>query len=115
MRIAAMSVLFGAGLLVAVLTAAPGGSQNSEGQIRPRKTGVSADSLIAFTSELGEERQRVTVIDSKRRVMSVYQIDGMGRISLQSVRNIHWDLQIDELNTEDPLPQEIRALLGRQR
>jgi len=44
--------------------------------------------------------------------MSVYHIElATGKIALRSVRNIHWDLQMTEFNSADPLPREIRSLL----
>jgi hypothetical protein len=39
---------------------------------------------------------------------------GKGDITLKSVRNIHWDLQMVEFNTEAPLPREIRSMLDQQ-
>jgi hypothetical protein len=45
-------------------------------------------------------------------VMSVYHLElSSGAITLRSVRNITWDLQLREFNGVAPLPQEIRALL----
>jgi hypothetical protein len=74
----------------------------------------SASGLIALSSDVGESQQ-VTVIDPVSRVMSVYHIDRKtGTISLKSVRNIHADLLMDELNTENPLPREIRAILKQR-
>jgi len=47
--------------------------------------------------------------------MGVYRVDSVsGKITLCSVRNIHWDLQMIYLNNENPLPQEIRALLEQR-
>ena len=34
-----------------------------------------------------------------------------GQIELKSVRNVQWDLLIEEFNGVRPLPREIRALL----
>ena len=47
--------------------------------------------------------------------MSVYHIEQTtGTISLKSVRNIRADLQMDEFNTDSPLPREIRAILTKR-
>jgi predicted methyltransferase len=55
--------------------------------------------------------QVVTVIDSDERVMAVYHVDrSTGEITLKSVRNMTWDLQMLEFNSGEPLPQEIRDM-----
>ncbi|MEQ8790284.1 MAG: hypothetical protein RIC55_28570 [Pirellulaceae bacterium] len=71
--------------------------------------------LIALSHDLGEGRQQVTVIDPKMRVMAVYHVDPTsGEITLKSVRNIHWDLQMEEFNGVNPSPRDIRALLEQR-
>lgn len=69
--------------------------------------------LIALpTSIEGGRIQQVTVIDPRTRVMSVYHVElSSGAVTLKSVRNIHWDLQMIEFNGVKPLPAEIRGLL----
>ncbi len=76
---------------------------------------AAAGDLIAFSSDLGNGTQQVTVIDAKERVMSVYHIaGGKGEIELKSVRNIRWDLLMEEFNGVRPLPREIRMLLEQK-
>jgi hypothetical protein len=71
--------------------------------------------LIALAAPAGEQRQQVTVIDPDTRVVGVYHIDlASGEVSLKSVRNIHWDLQMIEFNGTNPLPREVRAILEQQ-
>ena len=61
---------------------------------------------------MGDTRQQLTVIDPQVHVVSVYHIElATGEISLKSVRNIHWDLQMSEFDGVNPLPREIRSLL----
>lgn len=80
----------------------------------PRAAAAANSDLLVVTATLGDRMQQVTVIDSKARVMSVYQIDAQtGRIALRSVRKIQWDLQMTEYNGESPFPREIEALLER--
>jgi hypothetical protein len=79
------------------------------------ETGPSSVELIALSSDAANGPQQVAVIDPKSRVMSVYHIDhSTGMISLKSVRNIHADLLMDEFNTGNPLPREIRAILKQR-
>lgn len=71
--------------------------------------------LIALPTTAADGRQSLTIIDPRVRVMAVYQIDAAkGEITLKGVRNIHWDLQIDEFNGTNPLPADIRALVEQR-
>jgi hypothetical protein len=55
----------------------------------------------------------VVVVDPGQRVMAVYQVDkSTGEITLRSVRNLTWDLQMMEFNSGEPLPQDIRNMRG---
>ena len=77
--------------------------------------GASVDGaaeLITVSAMIGDRGQQLTVIDPRSRVMSVYHVElASGAITLKSVRNIHWDLQLSEYNGVNPLPNEIRATL----
>jgi hypothetical protein len=76
---------------------------------------VPSGELIALSCEAVEGRQQVTLIDPKARVMSVYHIDrSTGKITLKSVRNVHFDLLMEEYNGTSPSPREIRALLEQK-
>lgn len=112
MRRATWGVMF---LAIAVTTAAVLFQYNSSlAQAPSVRTGPISPSgeLIALSHELGEGRQQVTLIDPQARVMAVYQIDrSSGQITLKSVRNVHWDLQMEEFNGNSPSPRDLRALL----
>jgi hypothetical protein len=72
----------------------------------------SSSDLITSSTPVAENRQLVTVIDPKTRVLAVYLIDGAtGVVSLKSVRAFQWDLQLAEFNGTTPLPREIRSLV----
>lgn len=76
----------------------------------------SASDLITSTAPAADNRQLVTVIDPKTRVLAVYMIDGAtGEVSLKSVRAFQWDLQLAEFNGTTPLPREIRSLVEQHR
>ncbi len=76
-------------------------------------TATSAgDAFVAVQTTVGDVYQQVVVIDPRQQAMSVYHVDlKTGRITLKSVRNIRWDLQMLHYNGDNPLPQEIRSLL----
>lgn len=74
----------------------------------------STSDLITSTAPVAGNRQLVTVIDPKTRVLAVYMIDGTsGEITLKSVRAFQWDLQLAEFNGTSPLPREIRSLVEK--
>ena len=78
---------------------------------------TAGSELITVSAMVGDKGQvqQLTVIDPRTRVMSVYHLElSSGAITLRSVRNITWDLQLREFNGVAPLPQEIRALLEQR-
>lgn len=105
----------GWGLLIVVLAVAVASEvrrNQVEAQQPPQR--FQHHELIALTSDAGD-RQQVTVIDPRSRTMSVYHVaHTAGTISLKSVRSIQADLQMDEFNTESPLPRDIRAILEQK-
>ncbi len=71
--------------------------------------------MIVVSTAVGEKGLLLTVVDPRRKAIGVYHIEtATGKITLKSVRNIQWDLQITDLNNENPLPQEIRSLLEQR-
>ncbi|MGO8752303.1 MAG: hypothetical protein ACLQNE_40715 [Thermoguttaceae bacterium] len=109
------TVVLGILVVACVVIAAPCAAGPDRTEI-PALKGTSSiaanNDLIAATATVGEKYQMVTVIDPKSRVMSVYQIDlTSGKITLRSVRQIQWDLQITDFNGSYPSPREIQSLL----
>ena len=72
----------------------------------------SSSELITLQTPIDNVRQELTVIDPKARVISIYHVElPSGSITLKSVRNIYWDMQMVEFNGTSPLPREIRSML----
>ncbi len=84
--------------------------------VLPSRLPVAAvGDLMAFSSETATGPAQVTLIDGKTRVMCVYHVDRTsGKIELKSVRNVNWDLLMEEFNGVRPLPREIRTLLEQK-
>jgi hypothetical protein len=111
MRIAAFGAGVVASLMVAAMVAAMA-PQIGFAQRTAPPAATPGQGLIALATAAGEQRQQITVIDPDTRSMSVYHVElASGQISLCSVRNIHWDLQMTVHNGKAPLPNEIRAML----
>ncbi|HEX5106643.1 MAG TPA: hypothetical protein VFV87_22640 [Pirellulaceae bacterium] len=119
MRAAAGGVLLGLGLLVVWSIGFPEAqaqrpasslvSQSSAAQDR-----AAGGDLIVLSYDSGGTQQ-ITVVDPRSRSLAVYQVDRVtGGLSLKSVRNVTWDLQIEDFNSNSPTPREIRALTDQR-
>ncbi len=102
---------FTCGLVIAGLSSNPLSGQrlapNGAQQVTPRGQLIA----IASPADVG---QQLTLVAPHLRVMSVYQVDrATGQITLKSVRNVHWDMMMDEFNGVQPSPRDIRAMLHR--
>ena len=76
---------------------------------------MSGGDLIAVPSPMTEKGQLLTVLDPRQQTMGVYWIEaGSGKITLRSVRNIHYDLMMTDFNSDAPLPREIRLQLEQR-
>ena len=70
---------------------------------------------FGFSETIENKYQQITVIDSTKKVMAVYQVDlASGTIKMCAVRKLAYDMEIENLNTQKPLPREIRQLLESQ-
>ncbi|RCS49215.1 hypothetical protein DTL42_11805 [Bremerella cremea] len=70
--------------------------------------------LVVHTATSGDGGQHMILVDPETRVMAVYHVDGTnGKVSLRSVRNLQWDLLIEEFNGGTPGPRDIRKLLNQ--
>ena len=110
------TAVVGAAGLVVLVIAAWGMSTSNVGfaqKLSPSSFG--SPGLISHVAQVGENKQHLTVIDPAMRVVAVYHVEmSKGEITLKSVRNFHWDLQMLEFNTAAPLPQEIRSMLEQK-
>jgi hypothetical protein len=102
-----------AGLVIAA-TAGRGASEPAYGAGGEVSHLPSVGELIAHVNAVEGQPQVVTVIDPRQKVIGVYHVDrATGEITLKSVRNFTWDLQMVEFNSGQPLPQDIRSGLQR--
>ena len=117
MRATMSGVLLGLGLLAVWAIGFPEAqAQRPAGQPRVNQDQAAATAdLIALSYDAGDGRQQITVVDPRGRSMAVYQVDRVtGGLSLKSVRNLTWDLQIEDFNSTSPTPREIRALTDQR-
>jgi hypothetical protein len=110
-------VLIGLAVLIAgVVGLADAQVPRGAGHSGSVQTAASAPELLALSHDGGDGRQQITVIDPRQRVMAVYHVDrASGALQLKSVRNLQWDLLIEDYNSGTPAPRDIRALKDQQR
>lgn len=115
MKRAVLGTLIGAGLVLAAAGAVGYPQAIPAPQRMPYAEAAGDGGLVALNGPSADNAQLVTVLDTKTRAMAVYRVDATnGNIKLLSVRNLHWDLQVMQLNSENPQPQEIRTLLDQR-
>jgi hypothetical protein len=116
MNRAVFGALVGAGLVAVVALAFCGPSPVfAQRPLAAVREAGGEGGLIALPSTTADSGQLVTLVDPRTRVIAVYRIDATtGKIKLLSVRNIGYDLQVMELNSEKPTPQELRSLLEQR-
>lgn len=116
MRQAAFGI--GAGLLLAMAWASCGFSQAQAqrpaagmpvGAIHDKAVGDAQ--MIALSCDTADGRQQITLVDPRQRVIAVYHVDKTsGSVMLRSIRNVQWDLLMEDYNSASPTPREIKAL-----
>jgi hypothetical protein len=113
MKPAVLGALLGVGFVTAAVGVAQQRGDAYAQRSMPSVPAAAANSeMVVIPTIVGEKSQLLTVVDPRLRALSVYHIDlATGVITLKSVRNIQWDLQMSYLNNDKPLPQEIRSLL----
>lgn len=73
---------------------------------------VGDGGLMVVSAGSSGNQQTLVLVDPQTRRLASYQVDlSTQKVSLRSVRNIRWDLEIDEFNGTEPTPERIRALL----
>ena len=77
-------------------------------------TSTTNNSQLLMSSTDLETGKQITIIDVKSKAISVYLIErGTGKIQFLSARNAHWDFQLDEYNSGNPTPREIKQLTNQ--
>src|SRR3712207_1720484 len=105
----------GVALLVLGIVGLAGGQAPRPGHERSGQN-VTTPDLVALSPDAGDGRQQITLVDSRQRVIAVYHVDRTtGTLQLKSVRNVQWDLTIEDYNTAAPAPRDIRALRDQQK
>ncbi|MBM4000311.1 MAG: hypothetical protein FJ297_12380 [Planctomycetes bacterium] len=99
--------------MAAVLLAIAADQRNAFAQ--PDRPGRASDSALIPMAWSTDQASFLAVVDPDRRAIAVYEVHRTsGSVTLKSVRNLTWDLQLEEFNTVNPTPRDIRAMVERR-
>ena len=74
----------------------------------------NTENTVVMTTSNGEAGHRVILFEKSNHTLAVYDIDALGgRIALRSVRQVQWDLRLEDLNSLPPKPAEVRAMMAK--
>ena len=81
----------------------------------PTASSAAADvGLVTHVHESEGRPTRVIVISPLERVMAVYHIEReSGEIKPKSIRDLSWDLEMVEFNSDDPSPNDLEKAQQR--
>lgn len=85
---------------------------DSPGTLHSQTTIPKDDADITVVSTmLPTGTQQIVVVDTRQTTMAVYHVEpAQGKIQLKSVRNLVWDLRMEQFNAQAPLPSELRQV-----
>jgi hypothetical protein len=107
-------LVWGAGIFPEAAAQRPGGGAPMGAATTHAVERGQPGELLALSMDV-EGRQQVTVVDPRRQVMAVYHIDrNTGSITLRSVRNVQWDMVMEDFNSGNPTPREIRSIADQR-
>jgi len=79
----------------------------------PQVAAAGNGELLMTTSLFSDGRQQVVITDTQAKTMAIYEVEpATGKVLLRSVRDIKWDLQMQQFNATSPTPGEIRSMTG---
>ena len=103
---------FGIMLATTIVWTTAGLQRSAQAQTTPARTPGNLQLVKTAAAQGGEY---VIVLDQQKKVLASYLVNAQsGQITLASIRNIQWDLQLEEYNGNDPKPRDVRALLDKR-
>ncbi len=113
MRSTSFAVAVGAGILAGLVIRA--GLDGRAFAQRPNAAVAVQAEMIVSTAQATDGGQHLILVDPQNQVIGTYHIDAnTGGVTLRSVRNVRWDLMMEEFNAGIPKPIEIKALLEQK-
>jgi hypothetical protein len=108
------------GVVVGVLLTAvawkwlgPADGNAQQPQLPPPANATQPQMMMVSQPDGGEGPQHLAIYDAEQKVLAVYHLDRTtGAIALKSVRQVTWDMMMQEFNSGAPSPREIQRMLG---
>jgi hypothetical protein len=103
------------GVLLIAAVAAVGGVLSGQVDLTRASPARAEGEVFALVLAQDDKVIQFLLVDPAMTTMATYQLNReSGEISLKSVRNFRWDLQMMHYNSGKPLPSEIRSMLEGQ-
>ena len=92
-------------------------SPHALAQGRSQAGGPPADQSVTIIHlDAGDAGDHIVLVDAGTNTMCTYFVQReTGQILLRSVRNLTWDMQLEEYNPTTPSPKDIRAVIEGRR
>ena len=75
-------------------------------------SGSSPMGITAVAGQVTSDSYGIYLIDTENGTMAVYQwLPNVRKLRLMAARNYGFDLKLDEFNSDDPSPRDIRQLV----
>ena len=74
----------------------------------------NCNNITAFPVQLGKDSYGIAMIDNISEHIWIYEINRSGnRLKLLAARSWQYDRSLDQFNTSDPTPEQVRKLLEK--
>ena len=77
--------------------------------------GLKAQSVSVVPIQLGRESYGIAMVDAKNESIWIYEINNRGvsnnRLKLFAARNWHYDKMLEEFNSGEPRPQQVKTII----
>ena len=80
-------------------------------QVQAGRAPASGD-IFAVAGQVTSDSYGIYLIDANNATIAVYQwLPNVRKLRLMAARNVKFDLQLDEYNSDEPSPREIKQLV----
>lgn len=100
----------------ALLTGLIVSMDTAEAQSASFGAGSGGPGVYIVAGQISSSTYGLYLVDYENQTICVYQYSpGDRKLRLMSARTYRFDVKLDEFNTSDPTPREVRDLVGKQR
>jgi len=79
-------------------------------------SGAGKDNVFVVAGQISRETYGLYLVDYNNKTICVYQYtSGNRKLQLVAARTYEFDVKLDSYNSSDPLPGEVRELVGKQK